>query len=94
MFEVVYQDNCLLIGIEWEDKVPFIHHHVFHWKLSTHKKMKEVFNSIIQNLQNKEHTELWSYYDKNNKHLDKFCSYYGFIKVGETETEYIVLKEI
>lgn len=94
MFEVYYKDDDLVMGIEWTDDLPFIHHHIYEWKLSTHKKMKEVFAAIVKDLQDKEHTELWSYYKKSSEHVNKFCNYYGFTRVSETETEYIVVKEI
>lgn len=94
MFEIYHKDDDLLVGIEWTDDLPFLHHHVYNWKLSTHKKMKKVFVNVIKDLQKKQYTELWSYFDKSNSHLDKFCNYYGFTKVSETDTEHIVVKEI
>jgi hypothetical protein len=94
MFNKIYEDEDLVVGIEWEDKLPFLHHHVYNWKLSTHKKMKRVFDSLTKDLRQNGHLELWSYYDKTQSNVDKFCDYYGFSKVAETDTQYIVLKEL
>ena len=94
MFEVFHQDDDLVIGIEWDGEIPFIHHHVYNWKLSTHKQMKKVFSTMVKELQEKNHTKLYSYFDKQNTNVDKFCDYYGFTLLSETPTEYIVVKEL
>jgi len=94
MFEEFYKDESIVILVEWVDGLPYIHHHFYAWSVSIHKKFTIEFNNLVTYLQNKGHTELWSYYDKVNTHVDKFCVHYGFIKVGETETQNIVLKEI
>lgn len=94
MFEEVYKDDDLVLLLEWDQDLPYIHHHFYNWSLSVHKKTIKEFDKIIHNLQSKGHKELWSYYDKENSNVDKFCNYYGFNKVGETPTQHIVLKEI
>ncbi len=94
MYEEFYKDDSIVILIEWVDNIPFMHHHFYNWSLSIHKKFKVEIDNLVAYLQNKGHTELWSYYDKVNTKVDKFCVYYGFNKVGETETQNIVLKEI
>jgi hypothetical protein len=94
MYDIKYQDEDFLLLVEWEDGLPFLHHHYYNWSLSVHKKAIKAFVALIEELKNQGHTELWSYYDKTNTHVDKFCNKYNFIKVGETETENIVLKEI
>ena len=94
MFEEVYKDDDLVLLLEWDQDLPYIHHHFYTWSLSTHKKCIAEFNKLIQTLQTKGYKELWSYYDKQNTNVDKFCNYYGFTKVGETPTQNIVLKEI
>jgi hypothetical protein len=94
MFEEFYKDDAIVLLIEWDNDVPYIHHHFYSWSVSIHKKFKSEFNKLVKYLQNKGHTELWSYYDKVNTNVDKFCVHYGFNKVGETETQNIVLKEI
>ena len=94
MFEEVYKDDDLVLLIEWDQELPYLHHHFYNWTLSTHKKCISEFNKLVKCLQDKGHKELWSYYNKENTNVDKFCTYYGFTKVGETPTQNIVLKEI
>jgi hypothetical protein len=91
---VVYADEDLLIVLEWDCGVPYFHHHFYKWAPSVLKKMNKVFGEVVDKLTDEQYTELWSYYDKENSHLAKFCDYYGFVKVGETDTQIIVLKEL
>jgi hypothetical protein len=92
--QVVYQDDNLLVVLEWDEGVPYIHHHIYKWAPSVLKKMSKLMGEIVDKLTSENHEELFSYYDKENTHLEKFCDYYGFVKVGETETQIIVLKEL
>lgn len=94
MFEEFYKDDDVVLLIEWDDGLPFIHHHFYNWSLSVHKKTIKQVNKLIQYVKDKGHDELWSYYDKEKTNVDKFCVYYGFVKVGETATQHIVVKDI
>jgi len=94
MYKEMYTDKDVVLLIDWDDGLPYLHHHFYNWSLSVHKKTLIEFNKIVDGLRTDGHTELWSYYDKENTHVDKFCKLYGFNKVAETSTQNIVLKEI
>lgn len=93
MYEIKHSDDDLLMLIEWEQGAPIIHHHIYNWKLSTHKKMKQCFDKIIEDLKQRGYNELYSYYDINNKQVEKFVTYYGFTFIKEFDGNKIVVKE-
>lgn len=93
--DIKYQDNDLLLVLEWdEDDIVYMHHHFYNWSPSVMKKTIVEFNKIVDELKSLNQTELWSYYDKDQTHVDKFCVRFGFVQVSETDTQKIVLKEI
>jgi hypothetical protein len=92
--EVVFQDEDLVLALEWDDNIPYLHHHFFNWTPTILRKTIVEFNKLVDGLKTMGYDELWSYYDKDQVHVDKFCVKFGFTKVGETETQNIVLKEI
>lgn len=92
--DVFYNDDDLLLAIEWDESIPYLHHHFYNWSPSILKKTIKHFNELVEYLKIQGCDELWSYYDKDQVHVDKFCVKFGFTKVGETETQNIVLKEI
>jgi hypothetical protein len=94
MFEEMYKDDDIVLLIEWDEGLPYIHHHFYNWSVSIHKRTLAEFDKIVTKLRENGYNELWSYYDKENVHVDKFCKRYGFEKVSETITQNIVLKEI
>jgi hypothetical protein len=92
--QIFYQDDDLVLLVEWDDNLPYLHHHFFNWTPSILRKTICEFNKMMVELKEMGCTEVWSYYDKDQIHVDKFCTKFGFVKVGETETQNIVLKEI
>jgi len=92
--DVKYKDDDLLLVLEWDDDIVYMHHHFYNWTPSVLKKTIVEFNKIVEELRNLNCTELWSYYDKDQVHVDKFCTKFGFTQVSETDTQKIVLKEI
>jgi hypothetical protein len=92
--ETKYMDEDLILQLEYDEDIVYIHHHFFKWSPSVLKKTIVEFNKIVNELKALNHTELWSYYDKDQVHVDKFCVRFGFTQVSETETQKIVLKEI
>lgn len=91
---VMYKDDDLLLLIEWDGDLPYLHHHFYTWSPTVLKKTIKEFSNVVEQLKQQGYGELWSYYDKDQVHVDKFCIRFGFVKVGETETQNIVLKEI
>jgi len=92
--EILYQNKDFVLGIEWDEGTPYLHHDFYNWSPSIYKKFRDEVAKLEKYVKQKGCTEVWSYYDKTCVHLDKFCSKFNYVKVGETETQTIVLKEI
>lgn len=94
MFNIFYEDSDLVIILDWADNTPILHHHVYDWSLSVHKKMKREFERLITTLKEHNIFELYSYYNVEDTKLDKFCSYYGFRVVEIKNNVKYVVKEL
>lgn len=94
MYNIKYQDDDLIMLIEWADGLPVIHHEIYNWKLSTHKKMRNAFNDIVKELKEDGFDVLYSYYDVHNESVKKFVDKYGFTPCGEVNNYIVVVKEL
>ena len=92
--EILYKDINFIIGIEWDEGVAYLHHDFYNWSHTIYKQFITEIQHVETYVKSKNCNEVWSYYDKTNTHLNKFCSKFNYIKVAETETQNIVLKEI
>ena len=92
--EIFCHNENFVLGIEWDNDVPYIHHDFYKFTTTIYKEFIVEYNKLEQSLKDRGCLEIWSYYDKNLPHITKFCEKFGYVKVGETDTQNIVLKEI
>ena len=97
MFDVVYDDELISLGIEWRNDEPFFHHHIKQWNAKANRVMMREMESLIKMLQENGFSVLWSYYKTpadNEPYLKKFAKKYGFSFVDNVEDYALFMKEI
>jgi hypothetical protein len=92
--KVQYEDDDLIVSLEWADGEPYIHHDIYNWNKTTFKKLIVEVDKLCSLLTQLNYDVLWSYYPKTNTTVKKFCDYFGFKQVGETEDSIVVMKEL
>lgn len=97
MFDVVYDDDLISLGIEWRNNQPFFHHHIKQWNTKANRTMMREMENLINVLKTNGFSVLWSYYKTpadNEPYLQKFAKKYGFTFVDNIEDYALFQKEI
>lgn len=90
----VTQNEYLVVGLEYNDDVVFIHHDVLKWGKQTLRAMDKAVEEACKKVKQEGFEELWSYFKPTQDHLFKFCDRYGFEVVKVSEDEILVMKEL
>lgn len=90
----ITQNETLVVGLEYDGDVVFIHHDIFKWGKSALKQLDASVEEACKEVQKQGFKELWSYFKPNQNHLFKFCDRYGFEVVNVLEDEILVMKEL
>jgi hypothetical protein len=97
MFDVVYEDDLIALGIEWRNNEPFFHHHIKQWNAKANRKMMDEMKKLTELLKQNNISTLWSYYvlpADNEPYLKKFAKKYNFVFVDQIENVMLFEKEI
>lgn len=96
-FDVVYQDQDLIVAVEWYNNIPMLHHDIFNWNKTTSKKFTEAINNLCKLLKDNGINGLWSYHfkdDKNINYITKSLAKYNFKHTHNVENIAVYVKEI
>lgn len=97
MFDIVYDDEYVTLGIEWRQNEPIFHHDVKKWNATANRVMMKEMDKLTKLLKDQGFLNMWSYYllpAENEAYLQKFAKKYDFNFVDKIENCCLYLKEL
>lgn len=94
IFEVLWDDDNVRVGLECMDDVYYIHFDMVKWTKASYMRLLAVLKHAEKVVKNRGYTQLWAYYPKENTIVNKLCIMFGYIPQGEVENYYLEVKEL